>query len=216
MHSLAYIWTKTCDNVYPDISLNWLFKCPNTIIHNLKFLRKGTSDWARARESKSWRSGSWEGPLPLNQHCLKQPTNKCKFTISCNLLCVALNLWRWRRDALLLPSRASLQRCPVVYIHMRAASSPQLGGWSMFKKETDFHGQIQWPITFVMHLRASFPSYLDTHLPSSIQHTKSICFGTMEVDKVVMSHRNQTLTTSVDFYHLTTNNNKPKNVNLFR
>lgn len=60
-------------------------------------------------------------------------------------------------------------------------------GWSMFNKETDFHGQTQCRIIFVMGPRACPPSYLVTHLPSSIKHTKSICFGMMEVDKVDVS-----------------------------
>lgn len=55
--------------------------------------------------------------------------------------------------------------------------------------------------------------YILTHTPFLLHQTR--CSGMIELDMVVLSDRNQTLTTSVAFYHWTTNNNKPSNVNLF-
>lgn len=167
----------------------------------------------RAFELESWLLGQ---PFALKVKLI-EATNECKYTKSCNLLCVTLNKSTWTKNVPLSPSCASSQPCPPMqrssfeFTHRGTLFWPQLLPLIYVQQRNRF----SW-VTTVAYLighgssRASSQSRLDTNLASSIKHAKkSICCGTMEVDKTVVSGKNQTLTTSVDFHHRTTNNNKP-------
>lgn len=71
---------------------------------------------------------------------------------------------------------------------------------SMFNTESDFHGlnscgaYLSWFLMLPIHHTS------DTILPFFIRHSKSICFGPMAVNKLVVLDRNQNLTTCMDFH----------------